>query len=144
MLMSCFLSRYQKRKQNGEIKKLCGCFLPKEFSFSEGENVEKNVEKEKEQEPVLEVGKWVLVEYDAELFPGAITQIVGDQYEVDTMNCAGENKFYIPSIRFDGEKVWYYRDDIKCIIPEPLPATSSARHFSVVPEIWAQHRKKRV
>lgn len=28
-----------------------------------------------EPEPVLEVGKWVLVEYDAELFPGTITQV---------------------------------------------------------------------
>ena len=75
------------------------------------------------------------------LFP---LQIVGDQYEVDTMNCAGENKFYIPTLRYDGEKVWYYFDDIKCIIPEPLPATSSARHFSVAAEIWAKHTKKHV
>lgn len=75
------------------------------------------------------------------LFP---LQIVGDQYEVDTMNCAGENKFYTPTLRYDGEKVWYYFDEIKCIIPEPLPATSSARHFSVAAEIWAKHTKKHV
>ncbi|CAL8237232.1 unnamed protein product [Arctogadus glacialis] len=90
-------------------------------------------------ETVLEVGKWVLVEYDAGLFPGTITQIVNDQYEVDTMSCAGANKFYFPSVRFDGEKVWYFFHDIKSIIPEPQPATSSARHFCVLPEIWAKY-----
>lgn len=29
----------------------------------------------KEPEPVLEVGTWVLVEHDTELFPGTITQV---------------------------------------------------------------------
>ena len=62
-------------------------------------------------------------------------QIVEDQYEVDTMNCAGENKFYIPSTRFNEKRVWYYLDEIKCVIPKPLPTTSSARHFSVAAEI---------
>ncbi|KAM3611342.1 uncharacterized protein V6R79_016903 [Siganus canaliculatus] len=31
-----------------------------------------------------------------------------------------------------GDKVWYYLDDIKEIIPEPLLSSSSAKHFSVV------------
>ena len=26
--------------------------------------------------------------------------------DVDTMSCAGPNKFFIPSIHFEGEKVW--------------------------------------
>lgn len=71
-----------------------------------------------------------------------LLQIVSGQYEVDTMSCAGDNRFYVPSIKFTGDKVWYYLEDIKEIIPEPLPATSSARHFSVVPDIWAKYRKK--
>ncbi|KAF4114265.1 hypothetical protein G5714_004488 [Onychostoma macrolepis] len=50
-----------------------------------------------------------------------IHQIVDGQYEVDTMSCAGPNKFFIPSIRYEGEKVWYYFDDIQGIIPEPHP-----------------------
>lgn len=29
----------------------------------------------KEPEPALEVGTWVLVEHDTELFPGTITQV---------------------------------------------------------------------
>jgi len=58
------------------------------------------------------------------------------------MSCAGPNKFYVPSIKYEGEKVWYYFDDIKAIIPEPQPATSSARHFCVLPEIWEKYKTK--
>jgi len=48
----------------------CGCFSPKEFDFRN------NVDPESENaESVLEVGKWVLVQYDGELFPGTITQV---------------------------------------------------------------------
>ncbi|KAL1258015.1 hypothetical protein QQF64_011259 [Cirrhinus molitorella] len=116
---------------------ICGCYSPKEFDFRENEASE-----EENAEPVLEVGKWVLVQYDGELFPGTITQIVDGQYEVDTMSCAGSNRFFIPSKRYEGEKVWYYFDDIKAVIPEPQPATSSAQHFCVLPEIWAKYTKK--
>ena len=48
----------------------CGCFSPKEFDFQEKGSSEKE-----SVETVLEVGKWVLVEYDAGLFPGTITQV---------------------------------------------------------------------
>ncbi|XP_062847785.1 uncharacterized protein LOC134310183 isoform X1 [Trichomycterus rosablanca] len=116
-------------------EKDCQCFSPCVHTFSEREESPDNAES------TIEVGQWVLVEYDAELFPGTVTQIVDGQYEVDTMSCAGENRFFVPSIRFPGERVWYYRNDIRDIIPEPLPVTSSARHFCVLPEIWARHRK---
>ena len=39
--------------------------------------MEKEKKPEKEPEPVLELGKWCLVEYDAELFPGTITKVCG-------------------------------------------------------------------
>ena len=121
-------------------------------------------------EDTIEVGTWVLVQYDGDLFPGTVTQVckVGmcfllsepskenkikctlscflqisnGQYEVDTMTVIGENKFYIPTVKFPGDKVWYFQDDIKAIIPDPLPITSSARHFCVLPEIWNKHSKK--
>ncbi|XP_038153357.1 uncharacterized protein LOC119791359 [Cyprinodon tularosa] len=109
----------------------CDCFSPKEFVFTQ-----------RESEETIKVGTWVLVDYDGDLYPGTVTQIASGQYEVDTMSCAGDNRFYIPSIRFAGEKVWYYLDDIKEIIPEPLPTSSSARHFCVVSEIWAKYKKK--
>ena len=57
------------------------------------------------------------------------------------MNCAGENRFFYPSIGFPGDNVWYFKDNIKDMIPEPMPATSSARHFSVTADIWAKWRR---
>ena len=42
--------------------------VEKEFDFQEKVSSES-------VETVLEVGKWVLVEYDAGLFPGTITQV---------------------------------------------------------------------
>ncbi|KAI4830301.1 hypothetical protein KUCAC02_001941, partial [Chaenocephalus aceratus] len=92
-----------------------------------------NAASEEKAEESIEVGQWVLVEYDGDLYPGTVIQIVEDQFEV--VNCAGENRFFYPSIGFPGDKVWYFRDNIKDMIPEPMPATSSARHFSVTAEI---------
>ncbi|CAK6983232.1 hypothetical protein KUCAC02_006312%2C partial, partial [Scomber scombrus] len=46
----------------------CGCFSPKAFDFRDVDS------KLKDADPRLEVGNWVLVEYDSELFPGTITQ----------------------------------------------------------------------
>ncbi|KAL2092912.1 hypothetical protein ACEWY4_012710 [Coilia grayii] len=89
----------------------------------------------------IKVGQWVLVQYDGDFYPGTVTQIAEGQYEVETMNSIGENRFYYPARRYPGERVWYYRQDIRDIIPEPLPATSSARHFCVSPNIWAKHKK---
>ncbi|KAF7640973.1 hypothetical protein LDENG_00002470 [Lucifuga dentata] len=112
----------------------CDCFSPKEFNFNPDS-------KETTKEPIIEVGTWVLVDYDGDLYPGTVTQIVDEQYEVDTMSRAGENRFFVPSITFPGDKVWYYQSDTKSVIPAPMPATSSARHFSVLPEIWNKLNK---
>lgn len=67
--------------------------------------------------------------------------IVAEQYGVDTMYRAGLNRFFTPTVQIPGDKVWYFPEDIKQVIPEPMPATSSARHFCVLPEIWAKYSK---
>ncbi|KAF3854209.1 hypothetical protein F7725_022264 [Dissostichus mawsoni] len=85
----------------------CDCYSPKEFILKE------NAASEEKAEESIEVGQWVLVEYDGDLYPGTVTQIVEDQFEVDTMNCAGENRLFYPSIGFPGDKVWYFRDNVK-------------------------------
>ncbi|CAG5897230.1 unnamed protein product, partial [Menidia menidia] len=72
----------------------CDCFSPKESVFTQ-----------RESEETIKVRAWVLVDYDGDLYPGTVTQIASGQYEVDTMSCAGDNRCYIPSIRFAGEKV---------------------------------------
>ncbi|XP_048092646.1 uncharacterized protein LOC125289715 [Alosa alosa] len=128
----------------------CECYGLREFSFRGKENVPEKkvvgdtieVAQNEISEDTIEVGTWVLVQYDGDLFPGTVTQISNGQYEVDTMTAIGENKFYIPTVKFPGDKVWYFQDDIKAIIPKPLPITSSARHFCVLPEIWNKHSKK--
>ncbi|KAG5845369.1 hypothetical protein ANANG_G00138170, partial [Anguilla anguilla] len=111
----------------------CDCFSPKVHNFGE--------DNEKTDEKRLDVGMWVLVEYDTDLYPGTITQIVGEQYEVDTMIRVGENRFFNPAVKYPGDKIWYLPGDIKEVIPEPLPVTSSRRHFCILPEIWAKHSK---
>ncbi|KAL1252036.1 hypothetical protein QQF64_019832, partial [Cirrhinus molitorella] len=78
----------------------CQCFSTNCHVFSE-----EGDEDPDRTEATIEVGQWVLVEYDGDLFPGTVTQIAEGQYEVDTMTCAGENRFYVPSIRFPGERV---------------------------------------
>ncbi|KAJ4947672.1 hypothetical protein JOQ06_009705, partial [Pogonophryne albipinna] len=70
----------------------CDCYSPKEFILKE------NAASEEKAEESIEVGQWVLVEYDGDLYPGTVIQIVEDQFEVDTMNCAGENRLFYPSI----------------------------------------------
>lgn len=54
------------------------------------------------------------------------------------MSCAGDNRFYFPSVEFPREKVWSYLQDVKYIISESL----SARHFRVVPDIRAIWEEK--
>lgn len=56
------------------------------------------------------------------------------------MESAGGNRFYTPSTRIPGDKVWYFKENILDLIPEPMPTTSSARHFNVAEEIWAKHK----
>ncbi|KAI4805510.1 hypothetical protein KUCAC02_010120, partial [Chaenocephalus aceratus] len=126
------LEEYRRKERE---RPACDCYSPKECILKE------NAASEEKAEESIEVGQWVLVEYDGDLYPGTVIQIVEDQFEVDTMNCAGENRFFYPSIGFPGDKVWYFRDNIKDMIPEPMPATSSARHFSVAADIWAKWRR---
>ncbi|KAJ8342717.1 hypothetical protein SKAU_G00326450 [Synaphobranchus kaupii] len=47
------------------------------------------------------------------------------------------------AMQFPGDKVWYYESDIKTVIPVPMPATSSARHFCVLPEIWEKYSTRK-
>ncbi|CAL8392379.1 unnamed protein product [Arctogadus glacialis] len=121
-------------------KNWCDCNTPKDFTFSCN-----NSEAENEggaEGKSIEVGTWVLVNYDGDLFPGIVTQAVAEQYEVDTMYRAGTNRFFIPGVEIPGDKVWYLPDDIRAVIPEPMPASSSGRHFCVLPEIWEKYSKK--
>lgn len=47
----------------------CDCYSPKEFILKE------NAASEEKAEESIEVGQWVLVEYDGDLYPGTVTQL---------------------------------------------------------------------
>ncbi|KAJ8268208.1 hypothetical protein COCON_G00133800 [Conger conger] len=51
----------------------CKCFSPMCHVLSEGGEEEPN-----STEATIEVGQWVLVEYDGDLFPGTVTQLVAE------------------------------------------------------------------
>lgn len=52
-------------------QKSCECFSPSRHAFAE---VEEEVSTKPPETPI-EVGQWVLVEYDTDLFPGLVTQV---------------------------------------------------------------------
>ncbi|KAK5908228.1 hypothetical protein CgunFtcFv8_016304 [Champsocephalus gunnari] len=53
----------------------CDCYSPKEFILKE------NAASEEKAEESIEVGQWVLVEYDGDLYPVTVIQIVEDQFD---------------------------------------------------------------
>ena len=54
----------------------CQCFSPSCHAFSEGgEEGPDSIEDPDSTEATIEVGQWVLVEYDGELFPGTVIQV---------------------------------------------------------------------
>ena len=54
----------------------CQCFSPSCHAFSEGgEEGPDSIEDPNSTEATIEVGQWVLVEYDGELFLGTVIQV---------------------------------------------------------------------
>ncbi|XP_078023610.1 uncharacterized protein LOC144462832 [Epinephelus lanceolatus] len=86
-------------------KSWCDCFSPRELRFSCSHNSGAEKEEGDTDARAIEVGTWVLVNYDGDLFPGIVTQIVAEQYKVDTMYRAGPNRFFIPTVKIPGDKV---------------------------------------
>lgn len=82
------------------------------------------------------VGKYCIVLYEENLYPGEIRDIVSDGNEkmiqVKCMNVMGRNKFYWRGGRADVNE--YPEEDILCLIPEP-PITSK-RYTSIDDGLW--------
>lgn len=68
----------------------------------------------------LTLDQWVLVSYDNSTFPGIITDIEDEEYEVNTLKKIGENKYVWPKII---DKIWYNKKDILTTIATPKQAT---------------------
>ncbi|KAG8176820.1 hypothetical protein JTE90_003448 [Oedothorax gibbosus] len=66
----------------------------------------------------LQIGDWVVVIYDSNLYPGEITNIVGSEYEINAMEHTGKGVFKWP---IKSDVCMYHQDDIKSKISAPLP-----------------------
>ena len=77
-------------------------------------------------------GKWCVVRYYGNAYPGIVTEVEDLDIEVKCMNSVGMNRFYWPAIR--DYVCWYTVDDILFLIPEPEKVGS--RHVQIRPNLW--------
>ena len=123
-------------------KALCGCFDVKSFTFPEQSSIpeslsDNNMHVPKGIQPVgpqdiHAVGKYCVVKYDGQLYPGLIKEMDETDARVQCMHRIGNNRYYWPSIRPD--ICWYAYDDIITIIPEPQFV--SLRHAEIDKALW--------
>ncbi|KAL4005767.1 hypothetical protein ACER0C_005480 [Sarotherodon galilaeus] len=116
----------------------CKCFNTKCFTFSQkiktavsqtgsGRNPEKEIQWES---PEL-IGKWCILRYDDDLYPGVILNIQTTQVQVKCMHRVGSNGFFW---LHQDDILWYLFDDVLELIPPPQAVTR--RHVEVLKEVW--------
>lgn len=112
----------------------CGWFDPKHFKFHIQQTAPIASTMTEVQWQSLEVvGKWCVLKYDGDLYPGVITDTSETHVEVRCMQKIGFNRFFWPAHE---AILWYLFEDIVCIIPPPRPVTG--RHMEIDREIWAK------
>lgn len=78
--------------------------------------------------------------YQANTYPGIVTDIDDMDIEVKCMNSVGVNRFYWPQFRDDvcwytiDDVCWYTIDEVLFLIPEPEKVGS--RHVQGQPHPW--------
>lgn len=77
------------------------------------------------------IGKWCVVRYDDDIFPGIVMATDESYAQVKCMHRIGENRFFWPARE---DALWYLHDDVIRFIPAPLPVT--ARHMEIQRDIW--------
>ncbi|KAL4009294.1 hypothetical protein ACER0C_003146 [Sarotherodon galilaeus] len=116
----------------------CKCFNTKCFTF--GQTIETavsqtgsggNPEKEIQWESPELIGKWCILRYDDDLYPGIILNIQTTQVQVKCMHRVGSNRFFWPH---QDDILWYLFDDVLELIPPPQAVTR--RHVEVLKEVW--------
>jgi hypothetical protein len=68
----------------------------------------------------------VATEYDGVIYPGEITEIVGDDYTISVMVTSGGNKFKWPAVP---DTLKYSRAAIQGKIGNPIPCSHRMREF---------------
>ncbi|XP_062319382.1 uncharacterized protein LOC134022109 [Osmerus eperlanus] len=79
------------------------------------------------------VGKWCVLKYDGDMYPGVITDTSETHVEVRCMQKIGVNRFFWPA---RDDILWYLFEDIVCIIPPTRAVTG--RHMEIESEVWAK------
>lgn len=79
------------------------------------------------------IGKWCVLTYDKEIYPGIIVAKDEGYAQVKCMHCVGPNRYFWPARE---DSIWYILDDILRLIPAPLNVT--ARHVEIRKDIWSK------
>ena len=108
----------------------CECFNTKHFIFNQ-EKAPKTTENQWQIPEV--VGKWCVLKYDSQLYPGIITDISNTHVKVCCMKRIGANRFYWPARE---DIIWYPFEDILCTIPPARQVT--ARYMEIDKDVWAK------
>lgn len=113
----------------------CPYYELQEATFMMENTVEKNNASVPSRPDVIgnhHSGRWCVLSYDEDLFPGVILDVEEHNIKVKCMHRNGINKFYWPGPREDVN--WYDDSQIVCFIPEPRPV--NRRSVEIDPMTW--------
>ena len=79
------------------------------------------------------LGKYIVVLYDDQPFPGLVVDVDHTDVEVKCLNKVVNNRFYWPQI---DDVCWYSKDKVVSVIPEPQCVTR--RYLKVHSPTWEQ------
>nr|XP_046230013.1 uncharacterized protein LOC124051031 [Scatophagus argus] len=119
--VSCMCSTHKQLR--------CQCFTTKHFSFNQ--TAQKGLTEAIAWESGDLLGKWCVLRYDNDLYPGIILNIDETHALVKCMHRAGVNRFFWPARE---DILWYLFDEVLEIIRAPQPVTS--RHMEVQKDVW--------
>lgn len=120
--VSCMCSTHKQLK--------CQCFTTQHFSFNKkASSVPADISWDRNEM----IGKWCVLKYDNDLYPGIILNKDETHVQVKCMHRVGNNRFFWPSKE---DTLWYLFDDILQLIEEPQPVTS--RHVEIQKNVWNQ------
>ncbi|XP_058888822.1 uncharacterized protein LOC117972307 [Acipenser ruthenus] len=113
----------------------CQCYNTQHFDFTNGPAAacpSTTVQQIQWHNPNV-LGKWCVLKYDEDLYPGIILATDETHAQVKCMHRVGSNRFFWPNRE---DILWYLHDDVISVIPPPRPVT--ARHVEISKEIWSK------
>ncbi|XP_028254033.1 uncharacterized protein LOC114441699 isoform X2 [Parambassis ranga] len=126
--VSCLCSETQNLK--------CECFNTKHFVFNQQAAPGTLTDTEVLWQNPDVVGKWCVLKYEGDLYPGIIMDTSETHIQVRCMQKIGVNRFFWPARE---DIMWYLFEDIVSLIPPTKPVTG--RHMEIEKEVWAKLQK---